>query len=57
MQQTEAAVAHGEGDAEEQPQLSHGDETLVLVYGFAFGLIVGGIFLLYVVLSAANLLT
>lgn len=56
MQQPEATVAHGE-DAVEEPQLTHGDEFKVLVFGFALGMIIGGIFLLYVVLAAANLLT
>ena len=57
MQPSEATVPHGEAETAEEPQLTHGDEFMVLAFGFALGFIVGGIFLVYVVLSAANLLT
>lgn len=47
--QTDAGHVEAEG--------SHGDERMVLVVGFAVGMTIAGVFLVYIVLAAAQLLT
>ena len=50
-----ATPAHG-SPALAETDAPHTDQFFILVVGFSFGMLIAGIFLVYIVLSAANLL-
>lgn len=57
VQPRDTTVAHGDAMAVAEPEAAHGDEFLVLIVGFAIGMMIAFGFLIYIVLSAAGFLT
>jgi hypothetical protein len=56
VQPRDTTVAHGDTIAVAEPE-AHGDEFMVLIVGFAIGMMIAFGFLIYIVLSAAGFLT